>query len=177
MRKIFLATLLALGTFMALPVAAADYDWKASFAKHWKSSIAFTMTVAEAMPEEGYSYIPPSTATPVERNYAGEMIHIGQFNAGMFGRVSGMKPPEPPAKGTTDKAAVIKYLQESSEFCTKALDAITAEQLDKSVAVGKYQMTGREAIEGAYAHMAHTRGQAEVYLRLKNILPPPYPFE
>ena len=31
--------------------------------------------------------------------------------------------------------------------------------------------------DGAYAHMAHTRGQCEVYLRLKNILPPPYPFE
>jgi uncharacterized damage-inducible protein DinB len=177
MRKTSLATLLAFGPLMALSLAAADYDWKASFAKRWKSSIAFTMVVAEAMPEDGYSYIPPSTATPVERNYAGEMIHIGQFNAGMFGRVSGMKAPEPPAKGTTDKAAVIKYLQESSEFCAKALDAITAEQLDKSVTVGKYQMTGREAMEGAYAHMAHTRGQAEVYLRLKNILPPPYPFE
>ena len=177
MRKISLATLLALCIFMALPVAAADYDWKTSFAKHWKSSIAFTMIVAEAMPAEGYSYIPPSTATPVERNYAGEMIHIGQFNAGMFGRVTEMKPPEAPAKGTTDKAAVIKYLNESSEFCSKALDSITPDQLEKTVSVGKYQMTGREALEGAYAHMAHTRGQAEVYLRLKNILPPPYPFE
>ncbi|MBI3665316.1 MAG: DinB family protein [Acidobacteria bacterium] len=177
MRKISLKAPLALCAFLALPLAAAEYDWKADFAKHWKSSIAFTNTVAEMMPEEGYSYIPPSTAKPVERNYAGQIIHIGRFNAGMFALVTGMKPPETPPQGTTDKATVLKYLKETAEFCDKALPAVTEEQLSKTVKVGKYEMTGRDALEGAYAHMAHTRGQCEVYLRLKNITPPPYPFE
>jgi uncharacterized damage-inducible protein DinB len=88
-----------------------------------------------------------------------------------------MKPPETPPQGTTDKEAVLKYLKETSEFSEKALNAVTDEQLNKTVKIGKYEMTGREALDGAYAHMAHTRGQCEVYLRLKNILPPPYPFE
>ncbi len=177
MQKTSWSAPLALCAFLALPLAAADYDWKTNFAKHWKSSIAFTNVVAEAMPAEGYSYVPPSTATPAERNYAGEIIHIGRFNAGMFGLVTGAKPPETPAQGTTDKDVVLKYLKETAEFCDKALAGITEEQLAKTVKVGKYEMTGREALDGAYAHMAHTRGQAEVYLRLKNILPPPYPFE
>jgi uncharacterized damage-inducible protein DinB len=177
MRKTSWTALIALCAFLALPLAAADYDWRTNFAKHWKSSIAFTNVVADAMPAEGYSYIPPSTATPVERDYAGEIIHIGRFNAGMFALVTGAKPPETPPKGTTDKAAVLKYLKVSAEFCEKELAAVTDEQLAKIVKVGKTEMTGREALDGAYAHMAHTRGQAEVYLRLKNILPPTYPFE
>jgi uncharacterized damage-inducible protein DinB len=177
MRKTSWSASFALCAFLALPLAAADYDWKTNFAKHWKSSIAFTNVVAEAMPADGYSYVPPSTATPAERNYAGEIIHIGRFNAGMFALVTGTKPPETPPQGTTDKEAVLKYLKESSEFSEKALAAVTDEQLAKTVKVGKYEMTGREALDGAYAHMAHTRGQCEVYLRLKNILPPPYPFE
>ena len=99
------------------------------------------------------------------------------FNAGMFALVTGAKPPETPPKGTTDKTAVLKYLKESAEFCEKQLAAVTDEQLAKIVKVGKTEMTGREALDGAYAHMAHTRGQCEVYLRLKNIVPPTYPFE
>jgi hypothetical protein len=177
MPKTYSNALIALCACMALPLAAADYDWRANFAKHWKSSIAFTVVVAEAMPADGYSYVPPSTATPAERNYAGEIIHIGRFNAGMFGMVTGMKPPETPPQGTTDKEVALKYLKETSEFSEKALAAVTDEQLNKMVKIGKYEMTGREALDGAYAHMAHTRGQCEVYLRLKNILPPPYPFE
>ncbi len=164
-------------TSLALCAAAADYDWKADFAKRWASSIQFTMTVAEAMPADGYSYIPPSTVEPQERTYAGEMIHIGQFNAGMFGLVTGMKPPAVPAKGTTDKAAVIQYLNEANAFCSKALSEVTEQQLDKTVKFANIEETGRDALEGAYAHMAHTRGQAEVYLRLKNVKPPTYPFE
>jgi uncharacterized damage-inducible protein DinB len=164
-------------TLLALPLAAADYDWKANFAKHWKSSYAFTYTVAYAMPADGYSYVPPSTATPAERNYAGEIIHIGRFNAGMFALVTGVKPPETPAQGTTDKSVILKYLHETEEFTEKLLPTITEEQLSKTVKVGKAELTGRDALDGAYAHMSHTRGQCEVYLRLKNILPPAYPFE
>ena len=108
MRKTSWTALIAQCALLSLPLAAADYDWKTNFAKHWKSSIAFTNTVAEAMPAEGYSYIPPSTATPVERNYAGEITHIGRFNAGMFALVTGMKPPETPPQGTTDKEAVLE---------------------------------------------------------------------
>jgi uncharacterized damage-inducible protein DinB len=177
MPKITWTSRIALCALLALPLAAADYDWKTNFAKHWKTSIAFTNVVADAMPAEGYSYVPPSTATPAERNFAGEIIHIGRFNAGMFTLVTGAKPPETPAQGTTDKDAVLKYLKETSEFSEKSLAAVTEEQLNKTVKIGKYEMTGREALDGAYAHMAHTRGQCEVYLRLKNILPPPYPFE
>lgn len=176
MRKLTLGSV-ALCALMTLPATAADYDWKANALKHWASSYQFTYTVADAMPAEAWNYIPPSTAKPTERTYAGLMIHIGVFNNGMAALVTGVKPPEPPAKGTLDKAQIVAYLKASEQFVTKALNDVTPEQLDKEVKFGGITETGREALEGAFAHMAHTRGQCEVYLRLQNILPPKYPFE
>ena len=176
MRNLHVRTL-ALCALMALPVVAGDYDWKANALKHWQSSYDFTYKVVDAMPAEAYSYIPPSTAKPTERPFAGLAIHIGQFNVGMGALVTGMKAPEVPPKGTMDKALIIAFLKSSEDFVMKALNAATPEQLDKVVKFGGITETGREAFEGAFAHMAHTRGQCEVYLRLQNILPPKYPFE
>ena len=168
---------LALCALMALPVAAADYDWKANALKHWESSYAFTYKVVDAMPAEAFGYIPPSTAKPTERNYGGLTAHIGVFNIGMASLVSGMNGPEALPKGTTDKAQILAYLHASEEFVMKALKAATDEQLKRTVKFANIEETGYEAFEGAFAHMAHTRGQCEVYLRLQNILPPKYPFE
>ena len=162
---------------MALPLVAADYDWKDNAKKHWQSSYAFTYQVVEAMPAEAFSYIPPSTAKPTERNFGGLTAHIGVFNIGMASLVSGMKGPEALPKGTTDKAQILAYLHASEDFLMEALDAATPEQLAKVVKFANISETGYEAFEGAFAHMAHTRGQCEVYLRLQNILPPKYPFE
>ena len=168
---------IALCALLALPLAAGDYDWKANQIKHWKSSYQFTYTVADAMPPSGYSYIPPSTVKPVERPYAGEVAHIGFFNTAMIALVTGVKAPDRLGHDITDKAAVMKYLHDSEGFFMKGLESVTDEQLKKTVKVGGVEMSGYEAIEGAFAHMAHTRGQCEVYLRLQNILPPKYPFE
>ena len=38
---------------VALPVQAAESDFKAMFAKHWQVAREFTLAVAEAMPAEG----------------------------------------------------------------------------------------------------------------------------
>jgi hypothetical protein len=59
----------------------------------------------------------------------------------------------------------------------KALDEARPEQLARSVKFANIQESGYEAFDGAFARMAHMRGQCEVYLRLQNILPPKYPFE
>ena len=129
------------------------------------------------MPAEAFTYIPPSTAKPTERNYGGLTAHIGVFNIGMASLVTGMKGPEALPKGTTDKAQILAYLHASEDFVMKALNAATDEQLARTVKFANITETGYEAFEGGFAHMAHTRGQCEVYLRLQNILPPKYPFE
>jgi uncharacterized damage-inducible protein DinB len=163
----------AVCTLFALPLAQAA-DWKTTFAKHWAISAAFTVAVAEAMPADGYSYIPPSTVEPKERTFAGLMVHIGQANVNYFSRASGVKGPAKP--DGEDKATVMKYLQDTNDYCAKTLEGITEEQLAKMSGPEGRQLSGMEALWSAFTHAAHTRGQTEVYLRLKNVKPPDYKF-
>jgi hypothetical protein len=70
-----------------------------------------------------------------------------------------------------------KFLTDSFNKCAKELDAMLPEQLDKEVYKFRGQpVLAREALWYTFTHMAHHRGQAEVYLRVKNIKPPVWRF-
>jgi uncharacterized damage-inducible protein DinB len=170
MRKFAAVTVAVL---FALPLLAQDGKWKEEFAKHLKVSRAFTIDVAEAMPEDSYDFKP----NPEEMGYGALMAHIAIAQAGMFGRVAGMDSPlpqKPPEK--VDKATALKMLNESFDFCEKALAAATPAQLDAMTGPAGRETSGREKMWSYFTHTAHHRGQAEVYLRVKGIKPPAYRF-
>ena len=74
-----------------------------------------------------------------------------------------------------DKDTAIKFLTDTFEFCNKAVASMTPEKLDAVVGTTR-KMTGFEWLWAYFTHTAHHRGQAEVYLRVKGITPPPYTF-
>ena len=157
--------------FIALPVPAADDDFKAVFATHWQIAKEFTLAVAEAMPAENYDFKP----NPEEMSFGGLMIHIADQNSDSCASAAGTKPLAIPA--TTDKQTAIKFLTDSFNKCAKELDAMTPEQLDKEVYKFQGQpVLAREALWYTFTHMTHHRGQAEVYLRVKTIKPPAWRF-
>ncbi len=156
---------------VALPVVAAENDSKAIFAKHWQVAKEFTLAVAEAMPAEGYDFKP----NPDELSFGRLMIHIASQNSDSCASATGTKALAEPA--TTDKQTAIKFLIDTFDKCSKELDAMPPEQWNKEV----YKFQGRpvlasEALWYTFTHMAHHRGQAEVYLRAKNIKPPAWRF-
>jgi uncharacterized damage-inducible protein DinB len=51
---------------------------------------------------------------------------------------------------------------------------LTAEQLNKTHDSPDGRLLGREILLAMYIHVAHHRGQAEIYLRDKGIKPPSY---
>jgi uncharacterized damage-inducible protein DinB len=156
---------------VTLPVVAAENDSKAIFAKHWQVAKEFTLAVAEAMPSEGYDFKP----NPEELSFGRLMIHIAAQNSNSCASAAGTKPLAEPA--ATDRQTAIKFLTDSFDKCTKELDAMPPEQLDKEVYKFRGQpVLGREALWYTFTHMAHHRGQAEVYLRVKNIKPPAWRF-
>ena len=168
-------TILAAMCAIAAPVFAADDN--AMFAKHWQTAKEFTLAVANAMPAEDYNFKP----NPEEMSFGKVMVHIALANNRNFAVVSGLKAPDAPEKimaaykadnGAFEKAATIQFLRESFEFCTNALQQVTPE---KAEAVNN-GMTGRERLWAYFTHTAHHRGQAEVYLRMKNVKPPDYEF-
>jgi uncharacterized damage-inducible protein DinB len=168
-------TILAAALALAAPVFAADDG--AMFAKHWQTSKEFTLAVADAMPVADYNFKP----NEAEMSFGRVMTHIAMVNNRTFATVSGLKAPETPEKmaaaykdpkAVFDKESTMQFLRDSFDFCTKALGEITAEKLDALTT----PLSGRERLWACFTHTAHHRGQAEVYLRIKNIKPPDYKF-
>lgn len=181
--KAVLAGLLLPLSFLAgtsvSPSGPTENDCKSVFAKHWQVSKEFTLAVAEAMPSEGYDFKP----NPEELSFGQLMVHIATQNSQSCADATGTKPPPamPPydAKPVPllDKQDAIKLLTISYDTCASAVEAMPSEQWNKEVYKFKGQpVLANEALWYTFTNTAHHRGQAEVYLRLKNITPPKWRF-
>jgi uncharacterized damage-inducible protein DinB len=163
---------------VTLPILAAESDPKALFAKHWQVAKEFTLAVAEAMPAEGYDFKP----NPDELSFGQLMVHIAARNSDSCATSTGTEPPPSmPSSSTnpppTDKQTAIKLLTISLDKCAKVIDAMSPEHWNKEVYKLKGQpVLANETLWYTFTHMAHRRGQAEVYLRVKNIKPPAWRF-
>ena len=63
---------------------------------------------------------------------------------------------------------------DSFEYCSAVIPNLTEEQLNKTHNSPDGNLPGREVLLALYIHVAHYRGQAEIYLRDKGIKPPSY---
>ena len=171
-------TVMVLGLLLGLPVFGQPF--KETFGKHWKTSGEFTLAVANAMPAENYTFKP----NPEEMDFGRVMMHIALANNMFFSRVSGQKNPTPEAiaaaykdpKSTFQKDDVIKFLTDSFAFCAQALEQAPDDKLSAMLGPEGRQMSGAVTLWSAFTHTAHHRGQAEVYMRAKNVKPPSYRF-
>jgi len=174
MKKNLLTALL-----LAVP-AVAQTSIKDALVKHWKVTTDFTIAVSKQMPAESYSFRP----VPEELSFGQLMIQIGVANSNACATASGMtRPATPPKlmdalkneKLDVAKDDAVQFLTDTFDFCNKAVASMTPEKLD-AVVGGTRKMTGFEWLWAYFTHTAHHRGQAEVYLRLKGIVPTTYTF-
>jgi hypothetical protein len=173
MKQILLTLALAIPAFSQTSI-------KDALANHWKVTGDFTVAVAKLMPADQYGFRP----VPVELSFGQLMVQIAAANVGACATASGMTRPAIPAKLSAalkdekidvDKDAAVTFLSETFDFCNQAVASMTPEKLD-AVVGGTRKMTGFEWLWAYFTHTAHHRGQAEVYLRIKNIKPPDYVF-
>jgi uncharacterized damage-inducible protein DinB len=172
-------TLLTLAV-LALP-AFSQTTIKDAMVKHWKATADLTIAVAEAMPAADYNFRP----NPEEMSFGQLMAHIALADRGACANASGMTAPEVPGmiasfakdnKVEVDKPTAVNFQKQVFDFCNKAVAGVTLEQLDKVAGPPARNLTGYEWLWSYFTHTAHHRGQAEVYLRVKNIKPPTYVF-
>jgi uncharacterized damage-inducible protein DinB len=168
MKKLALIATIA---FCALPVLAQENKMTQMLSKHWKTSMDLTLAVAAAMPDAGYSFKPNAD----EMDYGTLMAHIAVAQASYVARAAGDKSPFAMPK-TIDKAGATKLLTDSFNYCIGKIDAMKDDDLSKMVGPEGKQVAVAEAIWGGFTHTIHHRGQAEVYLRVKDIKPPAYKF-
>lgn len=157
------------GTAATVKIArAADQEIEILVA-HWKKSKAFSVKVAETMPESDYSYKP----FPDARSFGAEMVHLGAAEGHYLGLLGKGAAPAAP-KGEPSKAAAVAYLNAVFDWSVGVVGQLTTADLTKTFGNGKMSMTGLELLYNAMIHTAHTRGYAEMFLRNKGVVPPPY---
>lgn len=162
-----------MGVLIAAPLMAQEgvtqNRFGQDFLKHWTTARELTTAVAKAMPADGYDFKP----NPEEMSFGEQMVHIAAANYSYCSRISGVKSPyAKPDKA--DQTTALRVLDESFNYCAQQVEA--AKDFDAMRGPEGKQVSVREVMLGAFAHMAHHRGQAEVYLRVKGIKPPTYQF-
>jgi len=149
----------------------------------WERSKKYTLQIAEAMPEDGYSFRPFTGAgAPADgvrsgdgaRSFGELMQHIGQAEGFYLGRF-GKGGAAPAAPRDTSKAATVKYLNDLFDWSIGVVKQLSTADLTKPAGAGKGPaMTGLSALLNAMVHTAHTRGYSDLYLRSKGVKPPTY---
>jgi len=140
--------------------------------KEWERAKAYTKEYLDAMPDSSFSFKP----TPEMRSFADQMYHIADANYGFGVSATGQKSPVAGAleKGTDkSKATVSKETLASYDFIIAGLQKLSAaQQKEKVMVFGKFEMTKELAAAKAFEHQTHHRGQTTVYLRLVGVKPP-----
>ena len=160
---VILAVFLSLLRAEAAAVPAAG-----EYSKHFTALSELSVAVAQAMPPEQYGFRPHSESM----NFGELMAHIATTN---YQFCAGLKDSDPPTlPSPTDKDGVMKFLSDSFAYCSAVIPSLTEEQLSQAHNSPDGRLPGREILLAMYVHVAHHRGQAEIYLRDKGIRPPSY---
>ena len=134
--------------------------------------------VAEAMPEEKYSFAPVNGEFKGARTFAEQIKHLAANNYDMAAAILGEKPtPEMENEAGPDsvrtKAEVIDYLKGSFTALHKAVATIDDKNLLEPVSAGRIrQWTRLRLTIDAVAHSYDHYGQLVEYLRMNGIVPP-----
>jgi|SRR5579864_1210121 len=161
---------LTLAALLAATSYAADSKFAEEFGKRWARTRPLTIGVAQAMPPVQYEFRPD----PGSMSFAEQIAHIAQINYAFCAGLKDTAPP--PMPSATDKDALIIFLGDSFDYCSATIAAVTPEQMDRPHSSPDGRLNGRELLLALYVHLAHHRGQEEVYLRIKGIKPPQYVF-
>jgi uncharacterized damage-inducible protein DinB len=133
--------------------------------------------LAEAMPEDKYSFVPDRGDFQGVRSFGEQIKHVACAQFAFFNEFEGKKPPDDCEKGGRDpartKSQLVTYLKDSFDYGNRVLATLTANN-------------ALDPIEGRYAgpntklgisvvavwHLTDHYGQLVEYLRMNGIVPP-----
>jgi uncharacterized damage-inducible protein DinB len=133
--------------------------------------------LAEAMPEDKYSFMPTNGNFNGVRSFGEQIKHVACAQFAFFNEFEGKKPPEDCEKGGHDpaktKSELIKYLKESFDYGNRVLGTLTTKNaLDRIE--GRYAGPNTKLGISVVAvwHITDHYGQLVEYLRMNGIVPP-----
>ena len=150
------------------------------YARHFAALGRLSMEVAQAMPAEKYGFKPH----PDSMNFGALMFHIAATNYQFCAGLADIQPPDLATWGSgiasqaeasvAVKSAVMKSLADSFAYCAPIIEKMNEKQLEATHNSPDGKLPGWDVLLAMFVHVAHHRGQAEIYLRDNGIAPPPY---
>ena len=166
-RGMLLAAIAAVTCFSAW-AKEGEHSSAGEYAKHFSPLAQLSVAVADAMPAEKYDFKPH----PESMSFGQLMAHIATTNYQFCAGLKDANVPELPTP--RDKKGIEKFLSDSFQFCSEVIDNLSPDQLAAPHDSPDGRMPGREVLLAMYIHVAHHRGQAEIYLRDVGVRPPGY---
>jgi uncharacterized damage-inducible protein DinB len=161
--------LLSLAVLVSVPLCAyGDASPAGEYSTHFDALTKLSIAVAQAMPADQYGFRPH----PESMNFGDLMSHIAATNYQFCAGLKDTDTPQLPSP--TDKDGIVKFLSDSFAYCSGIISTLTDDQLSKRHNSPDGNLPGRDVLLAMYVHVAHHRGQAEIYLRDKGIKPPSY---
>jgi len=141
----------------------------------WERAKAYTLEYLNASTDEVINFKP----TAEMRSFGQQMLHLAEANYGFASSAFGKTNPVP--RGSLEKSdkyktkdAVAKEVMASYDFVIAAVHEMSESKMGETVKLfDKFDLSRGAAMEKAFEHQTHHRGQTTVYLRLKGITPPP----
>ncbi len=160
-----------MGAAPAVAQSAAT-DYRDEFMHHFRQSTRKIMSLAEAMPEDLYTWSPGPGVMPVGQVY----MHIARYNYFYPETALGIPAPSdidvPNLESITDKAKVTKLLRQSVEHVRQHVSRMTTEDLTRTTTLYRRQIAGWAVLFQLLAHMNEHVGQSVSYARMNGIVPP-----
>jgi uncharacterized damage-inducible protein DinB len=144
----------------------------------WKGMKSYTLAVAEAMPEEKYTYKPIAD----ENTFAYQLVHMANNMYGISSKLIrnealslDLKSFEAKVKeNKLSKKEIIEHLSNAFDYTAQTFAQMTDKTLEEELDYWGGHSTKRKIVFLLNDHQTHHRGQLIVYLRLNGIKPPAY---
>ena len=179
--KLSLCLLLFLASFQLTAQTSTNEVLKQQLIKDWERAKTYTIEYVDAMPADKYNFRP----TDSMRNFAEQMLHFAQSNAGMAFIGTGYKNADlqlflsqdfGKSSASQKKDSVLYYVTSGYNIMINAIKTMNFENLGEVVSWnmpgGKRSTTRLGWLLKAFEHQVHHRGQCTVYLRLAGVHPP-----
>lgn len=156
----------------ATTTAAPASGFRADFLKEWDSLEKKFVGLAEAIPQEKYTWRP----TPETRSVSEVLLHVA---GGNYFYLDGMGVAPPAAwdrknyeKSTTDQAKIVEQLKQSFAQVRETVLQTSDADLAKPAKLYGQPSTVREVLFAMVTHTPEHLGQMIVYTRQCGVVPP-----
>ncbi len=168
-------------TLLAGPVLAQNALVPKSIADSVAGPLSFVegelLSIAEAMPDAKYSFVPTAGKFDDARSFGEQIKHVACSQFAFFNEIESKTPPASCWKGGPSKAAtkaeLIQYLRDSFDYGNKMIGMVNQNPLARVEGPYASPSTRLGIAVTAVWHITDHYGQLVEYLRMNGIVPPP----